>query len=83
MGTNLRVAVIGDLQRTDLWEVWREQNKIHSQLMQQVADECPDALILLGDQVFTGSSSEDWKFFGFPSESFTETLASGTTSGNP
>ncbi len=63
MGTNLRVAVIGDLQRTDLWEVWREQNKIHSQLMQQVADECPDALILLGDQVFTGSSSEDWKFF--------------------
>ncbi|MBC8124519.1 MAG: metallophosphoesterase, partial [Candidatus Kapabacteria bacterium] len=63
MGTNLRVAVMGDLQRTDLWEVWREQNKIHSKLMQQVADDCPDALILLGDQVFTGSSSDDWKFF--------------------
>ncbi|MCX6140756.1 MAG: metallophosphoesterase [Candidatus Kapabacteria bacterium] len=59
----LSIAVIGDQQRTSEMEVWRERNTIHADLVKQVVDSKPDALILLGDQVFTGSSSDDWRFF--------------------
>ncbi|MBK9181515.1 MAG: metallophosphoesterase [Ignavibacteria bacterium] len=59
----LTIAVIGDQQRTSEMEVWREQNTIHADLIREVVQSRPDALILLGDQVFTGSSSEDWRFF--------------------
>jgi len=59
----LTIAVIGDQQRTSEMEVWRELNTIHSDLVKEVVQSRPDALILLGDQVFSGSSSDDWRFF--------------------
>lgn len=61
--TNLRIAVVGDLQRTSRYEVWRERNTIQPRLIKQIASNCPDALILLGDQVFEGSSTADWQYF--------------------
>lgn len=59
----LTIAVIGDQQRTSEMEVWREKNTIHADLVNEMVRSRPDALILLGDQVFSGSSADDWRFF--------------------
>lgn len=57
------IAVIGDQQRTSPFEVWRETNSIHGQLVRQVVRAKPSALVLLGDQVFKGDNQDDWKFY--------------------
>ena len=57
------IAVIGDQQRTSPFEVWRERNTMHGQLVRQMVKSNPSALILLGDQVFRGDSQDDWMFF--------------------
>jgi predicted phosphodiesterase len=58
-----RIAVIGDQQRTSWIEFWKESNTQHAEVVQRVAEQRPDALILLGDQVFWSSSAADWRFF--------------------
>lgn len=57
------IAVIGDQQRTSPFEVWRERNTMHGQLVRQMVKSKPTALVLLGDQVFRGDSHDDWQFF--------------------
>ncbi len=57
------VAVLGDQQRTGTMEVWRERNTIHGDLVQQLARTQPQALVVLGDQVFRGDDNDDWAFF--------------------
>ena len=58
-----RIAVIGDQQRTSWIEFWKESNTAHAEVVQRVAEQKPDALILLGDQVFWSTSASDWRFF--------------------
>ena len=58
-----RIAVIGDQQRTSWIEFWKESNRVHADVVRRVAEHKPDALILLGDQVFWSSSASDWQFF--------------------
>ena len=57
------IAVVGDQQRTSIFEVWRERNTMHGKLVRQVVRSKPSALVLLGDQVFKGDSQDDWLFF--------------------
>lgn len=60
----MRIVLIGDLQRTGLVETWRETNHAgRVELVSQVRDDHPHAVILLGDMVFWGSSHEDWEYF--------------------
>jgi hypothetical protein len=55
-----RVLVVGDLQRTSVLEAWRERNEVQQKmLIRQAAHEALDAVVLLGDQVFWGSSEDD------------------------
>ena len=59
-----RVALVGDLQRTSVLEVWRERNdRQRAALIRQIRASRPDALITLGDHVFWGPSTEDWQYF--------------------
>jgi Icc-related predicted phosphoesterase len=63
---NSRIAVVGDLQRTSIWELvlGREQNDVQrSQIINSISDENPAMLVLLGDMVFDGSSRLQWDFF--------------------
>lgn len=56
--------IVGDTQRTSLWEFWREQNDAARQaLLDEVAAENPAFLIHLGDLVFRGASARQWKRF--------------------
>lgn len=59
----MRIAVVGDLQRTSPYEVWRERNVIQAALVKQIVVAKPDALILLGDLVWSGESREEWMYF--------------------
>ncbi len=62
--TNMRIVLVGDLQRTGLVETWRESNHVgRVELVSQMREERPHAAILLGDMVFWGSSVEDWQYF--------------------
>lgn len=58
-----RIAVIGDQQRTSWIEFWKESNTQHAQVVKSAMAQKPDALLLLGDQVFWTSSKGDWEFF--------------------
>lgn len=59
-----RVAVVGDLQRTGSVETWRENNDKHRpSIVAGIVADAPDALIVLGDLVWWGSSVEDWSYF--------------------
>ncbi|MCU0329566.1 MAG: metallophosphoesterase [Candidatus Kapabacteria bacterium] len=59
-----RVAVVGDLQRTGPVETWRERNDhLRPRLIESIATDRPDALVLLGDMVFWGASEDDWSYF--------------------
>lgn len=61
--TGARVFFIGDTQRTSVIEAWRERNHVASwKLIRQTVRKKPDALILLGDLVFWGSSEEEWLY---------------------
>jgi hypothetical protein len=55
---------VGDLQRTSWLEVWRESNLPERRvLVEAIARERADFLVLLGDMVFRGDSAADWKDF--------------------
>jgi Icc-related predicted phosphoesterase len=59
-----RFAVVGDLQRTSLAEIWRESNDSErDRLVREIAAYEPDFLVCAGDLVFQGSSRLDWEEF--------------------
>lgn len=62
-GVGLRIAVIGDQQRTSRYEIWRERKGAHADVVRQMLAQRPDALVLLGDMVFDGADDDDWEFF--------------------
>jgi Icc-related predicted phosphoesterase len=61
------IAIVGDLQRTSPYEqlfLSRSQNDFErQQIFSAIAEEKPDMLLLLGDQVFEGDSHDDWEHF--------------------
>lgn len=60
---NVPVALVGDLQRTTVWElmIGREQNDIEREkIIKNIAAEDPSGLILLGDMVSDGSNIYEW-----------------------
>ena len=62
-GNNIPVALVGDLQRTTVWElmIGREQNDAEREkIIKNIALEKPGALILLGDMVSNGSDINTW-----------------------
>ena len=62
-GKNIPVAIIGDLQRTTVWElmIGREQNDVErKKMIKNIAMEKPGALILLGDMVSNGADINTW-----------------------
>jgi 3',5'-cyclic AMP phosphodiesterase CpdA len=62
-GVGLRIAVIGDQQRTSRYEIWRERKGAHADVVRDMLAGRPDALVLLGDMVFDGADDDDWAFF--------------------
>ena len=62
-GTGLRIAVIGDQQRTSRYEIWRERKGAHAQVVTSMLAQKPDALVVLGDMVFDGADDDDWAFY--------------------
>ena len=59
-----RFAIVGDVQRTSVFEVWRESNPRERQaICAAAAAEEPDFTVLLGDLVVTGSSAAEWTAF--------------------
>src|SRR4029453_12960686 len=57
-------AVVGDLQPSSGFEVWRESNpKERRAILREVSEEKPDFVALLGDLVFCGSSAAAWTDF--------------------
>ncbi|HZI65383.1 MAG TPA: metallophosphoesterase [Thermoanaerobaculia bacterium] len=59
-----RFAVASDFQRTSRVEVWRESNlEERAIILEAIAREQPELLLLLGDLVFCGSSAAEWKEF--------------------
>jgi Icc-related predicted phosphoesterase len=62
---NLPVALVGDLQRTTVWElmIGREQNDAEREkIIKNIAMEKPGALILLGDMVSNGADVNTWLY---------------------
>jgi acid phosphatase type 7 len=60
---NFSVAVAGDLQRTSFFEllILREQNdKERERIINSIAAEDINGVILLGDLIFNGSSKDEW-----------------------
>src|SRR5205823_14669772 len=61
------IAIVGDMQRTSMSErlfLSRSQNdEERERIFNAIADDDPDMLLMLGDQVFEGDSSEDWDYF--------------------
>ena len=62
-GTGLRIAVVGDQQRTSRYEIWRERKGAHQRVVESIIQQKPDALVILGDMVFDGSDDDDWAFY--------------------
>ncbi len=62
-GTGLRIAVIGDQQRTSRYEIWRERKGAHQAVVAVMMQQQPDAVVVLGDMVFDGADDDDWAFF--------------------
>jgi Icc-related predicted phosphoesterase len=59
-----RFAIASDFQRTSRAEVWRESNREERALiLEAIAREEPELLLMLGDLVFCGSSQSDWREF--------------------
>lgn len=59
-----RFAIASDFQRTSRAEVWRESNREERGiLLEAIAREEPELLLMLGDLVFCGSSASDWREF--------------------
>jgi 3',5'-cyclic AMP phosphodiesterase CpdA len=63
----MRIAIVGDIQRTSDYEEWlvaREQNdESRKKIVDGIATDKPDMLLLLGDQVSAGESESDWQLF--------------------
>ncbi|MBC8144195.1 MAG: metallophosphoesterase [bacterium] len=61
------IAVVGDLQRTsDAEKIFLSRSDNHrerSMILDKIAEEKPDMLLLLGDQVGTGDADSDWTYF--------------------
>lgn len=60
------IIAAGDLQRTSLWEKFlgRENNDLErKEIIENISEQNPGSLILLGDMVFEGDNSEHWKYF--------------------
>ncbi|NUM32988.1 MAG: metallophosphoesterase [Candidatus Brocadiae bacterium] len=58
------ITILGDTQRTSGWEFWRENNdEYRKSLFPAVVKEKPDAIVILGDLVFRGSSQWHWQEF--------------------
>ena len=58
------IIVVGDTQRTSGWEFWREQNdEFRKMLFPGIVKEKPDAIVILGDLVFSGFSLWHWQEF--------------------
>jgi Icc-related predicted phosphoesterase len=65
-GQNSTIAILGDLQRTSLWELMmgREQNdNERERIIAEIRKEDPSLLILLGDLVYDGGSRDQWIYF--------------------
>ncbi len=62
-GTGLRIAVVGDQQRTSRYEIWRERKGAHQRVVESLIAQKPDALVILGDMVFDGADDGDWAFY--------------------
>lgn len=59
-----RFAIASDFQRTSRAEIWRESNEEERAIiLEAIAREEPELLLMLGDLVFCGSSASDWKDF--------------------
>jgi 3',5'-cyclic AMP phosphodiesterase CpdA len=59
-----RIAVVGDQQTTSWLELWRESNdRERALVVSHIAGGDPSLLVLLGDQVWDGSSSSLWADF--------------------
>ena len=59
-----RFAIASDFQRTSRAEVWRESNREERGIiLEAIAREEPELLLMLGDLVFCGSSASDWTEF--------------------
>jgi Icc-related predicted phosphoesterase len=55
------VILLGDTQETSIWEFWREKNTgLRKIILDKIGEENPEFIVLLGDGVFQGSSSEQW-----------------------
>jgi Icc-related predicted phosphoesterase len=60
------LTIVGDLQRTSLWEILigRETNYFETnEIIKNISDENPGSVILLGDLVFEGDNLNHWKYF--------------------
>ncbi len=58
------IAFIGDVQTTGFPETWRENNdSLRRPLLRGLAMDDPDAVVLLGDMVWAGSSISYWRYF--------------------
>jgi Icc-related predicted phosphoesterase len=61
------IAIVGDLQRTsDAEKIFMSRSDNHREramILDQVAEDKPDMLLLLGDQVGTGDNDNDWSYF--------------------
>ncbi|MBI5537590.1 MAG: metallophosphoesterase [Deltaproteobacteria bacterium] len=56
-----RIAVVGDQQTTSWLEFWRESNdQERERVVSHIATGAPALLVLLGDQVWNGSSASLW-----------------------
>ena len=60
------IAAVGDLQRTSLWEYMygRESNDAErKEIIENIKEQNPGSVILLGDMVFEGDYIDHWKYF--------------------
>lgn len=60
------IIAVGDLQKTSLWEtmIGRENNDIErKEIIANISEQNPGSVILLGDMVFEGDNSEQWRNF--------------------
>ncbi|MDB5036100.1 MAG: metallophosphoesterase [Chlorobi bacterium] len=61
------IAIVGDVQRTSMAEynfMGRAQNDTEREaILNAIADDKPDMLLMLGDQVVTGDDDSEWAYF--------------------
>ena len=60
------IAAVGDLQRTSLWEfmIGRESNDPERKdIIENISENNPGSVILLGDMVFEGDNIDHWRYF--------------------